>query len=68
MSLSPNAVEPAEIERKIGELGEWFHNINLFGVFTAPHHFLGDFPNIKWKYLASILPQDLEGASVLDLE
>jgi len=67
MSFSPNAVEPAEIERKIGELGEWFHNINLCGVFTAPHHFLGDFPSIKWKYLASILPQDLEGASVLDL-
>src|SRR5579859_703901 len=65
-SLS-RTLEQKEIERKIGELGEWFHNINLDGVWTAPHHFLGDFPNIKWKYLSSIIPEDLEGASILDL-
>jgi tRNA (mo5U34)-methyltransferase len=65
-SLS-KTLEQREIERKIGELGEWFHNINLDGVWTAPHHFLGDFPNIKWKHLSSIIPEDLDGASVLDL-
>src|SRR6516164_7704912 len=67
MNVSPNTVESKEIERRIEELGDWFHNINLSGVWTAPHHFLGDFPNIKWKYLASVLPRDLTGASVLDL-
>ena len=29
------------IERRVHELGEWFHNIDLRGVQTAPHHFLG---------------------------
>lgn len=67
MNLISNPVEAKEIERRVEELGEWFHNINLHGVWTAPHHFLGDFPNIKWRYLASLLPQDLGGASVLDL-
>jgi tRNA (mo5U34)-methyltransferase len=67
MNSSPHTIEPKEIERRVEELGEWFHNINLYGVWTAPHHFLGDFPNIKWKYLDSALPQDLAGASVLDL-
>lgn len=57
----------ALLERRIGELGEWFHNLDLFGVRTAPNHFLGDFPNIKWKHIEAHLPQDLSGASVLDI-
>ncbi|HKD82512.1 MAG TPA: TIGR04290 family methyltransferase [Candidatus Angelobacter sp.] len=56
-----------ELTRRISEMGEWFHNINLHGVLTAPNHFLGDFPNIKWKSLAPAIPQDLSGASVLDV-
>jgi tRNA (mo5U34)-methyltransferase len=48
-------------------LGEWFHNINLLGVWTAPAHFLGDFPNLKWKHIATEIPQDLTGATVLDI-
>lgn len=66
-NFRPNTPERQEIERRIEELGEWFHNINLHGVATAPNHFLGDFPNIKWKYLSSSIPEDLSGASVLDL-
>jgi tRNA (mo5U34)-methyltransferase len=58
---------PAEIRRKVEDLGEWFHNLNLYGVETAPHHFLGDFPNIKWKHIAPALPEDLSGATVLDI-
>src|SRR5215469_14518569 len=37
------------LSERIQELGEWFHNIDLIVVKTAPNHFLGDFPNIKWK-------------------
>src|SRR5258708_34524459 len=56
-----------ELTRRISEMGEWFHNINLHGVLTAPNHFLGDFPNVKWKSIAPALPADLTGATVLDI-
>ena len=55
------------LQRRIGELGEWFHNLDLYGVPTAPNHFLGDFPNVKWRYLADAIPKDLHGATVLDI-
>ncbi len=55
------------IARRVDELGEWFHNLNLSGVFTAPNHFLGDFPNVKWKYISPVVPSDLSGATVLDI-
>jgi tRNA (mo5U34)-methyltransferase len=29
------------IERQVAALGPWFHNLDLAGVKTAPHHFLG---------------------------
>lgn len=57
----------AALLSRIQELGEWFHNIDLFGVPTAPNHFLGDFPNIKWKHIAPAVPDDLTGATVLDI-
>ncbi len=56
-----------ELARRIDELGEWFHNLDLYGVYTAPNHFLGDFPNVKWKHIASAIPEDLAGANVLDI-
>jgi tRNA (mo5U34)-methyltransferase len=56
-----------QIEQKVGELGEWFHNLNLNGVKTAPHHFLGDYPNVKWQGFAHAIPRDLRGKSVLDI-
>src|SRR5690242_16274569 len=31
----------SEIEREVRSLGEWFHNLDLGGVRTAPDHFLG---------------------------
>ncbi len=55
------------LARRIEQLGEWFHNIDLLGVPTAPNHFLGDFPNVKWKSIAPALPSDLSGATVLDI-
>ena len=56
-----------EIRRRVAELGEWFHNMNLRGVQTAPAHFLGDYPMVKWRSFAHAVPQDLRGWTVLDI-
>jgi tRNA (mo5U34)-methyltransferase len=56
-----------ELTRRIVELGPWFHNMQLGGVWTAPEHFLGDYPNVKWQRFAHALPDDLSGLSVLDI-
>lgn len=55
------------MRQRVSALGPWFHNIDLHGVQTAPDHFLGDYPNVKWKHIARALPEDLDGASVLDI-
>jgi tRNA (mo5U34)-methyltransferase len=60
-------MSPVEIEKRVHELGDWFQNIDLGGVPTAPNHFLGDYPNIKWKGFAHAIPADLTGKSVLDI-
>jgi len=41
--------------------------MDLHGVQTAPNHFLGDYPQIKWRHFASAIPADLSGRSVLDI-
>src|SRR5579864_3200359 len=64
---APNLDGNQELTRRIAEKGDWFHNINLNGVWTAPHHFLGDFPNVKWKHISPALPADLSGATVFDV-
>ena len=56
-----------EIRRRVAELGDWFHNLDLHGVKTAPNHFLGDYPEVKWRRFAHALPTDLSGKSVLDV-
>jgi len=56
-----------EISRAVKELGNWFHNLDLHGVKTAPDHFLGDYPAVKWKRFAHALPASLEGKTVLDI-
>lgn len=66
-SSKVDEVDLLALRRRIDELGEWFHNLDLHGVATAPNHFLGDFPNIKWKHIADHIPQDLTGATVLDI-
>ena len=55
------------IAQRIADLGPWFHNMDLAGVATAPHHFLGDYPRVKFAGFAQALPDDLHGASVLDI-
>jgi len=58
----------AELRRQADALGPWFHNIDLGdGVWTAPDHFLGDYPGVKWRRFADALPADLTGKSVLDI-
>ena len=59
--------EQDEIRRRIDGLGQWFHNIELKGVRTAPNHFLGDYPNVKWRRFAHAVPKDLRGMTVLDI-
>ena len=66
-TATSSSLSSEEIARRIGELGSWFHNMDLGGVATAPHHFLGDYPRVKWKGFAHALPQDLQGGSVLDI-
>jgi tRNA (mo5U34)-methyltransferase len=48
-------------------LGPWFHNIDLGGVTTAPDHFLGDYPAVKWRRFEHAIPSDLNGKAVLDI-
>ncbi|HEX2256872.1 MAG TPA: TIGR04290 family methyltransferase [Afifellaceae bacterium] len=60
-------LSPEEIRRQTEALGPWFHNIELRGVSTAPDHFLGDYPKVKWRRFADALPSDLTGKSVLDI-
>lgn len=56
-----------EIQRRVRELQPWFHNLDLRGVRTAPDHFLGDYPSIKWVNFAHAIPADLTGKAVLDV-
>jgi tRNA (mo5U34)-methyltransferase len=63
------AVRPPreEIESRVRALGRWFHNLDLGGVQTAPDHFLGDYPRVKWREFEHAIPSDLTGKSVLDI-
>jgi len=65
--MQPSTLSPDQIRARVAALGPWFHNMNLNGVQTAPEHFLGDYPAVKWKRFAASLDQDLAGRSVLDI-
>jgi tRNA (mo5U34)-methyltransferase len=69
MNLAARSISPdtQALEAKVKALGPWFHNLDLRGVHTAPDHFLGDYPNLKFKRFAPDLPADLAGRSVLDI-
>jgi tRNA (mo5U34)-methyltransferase len=56
-----------EIRSRVEALGPWFHNLDLGGVRTAPSHFLGDYPAVKWQRFADAISPDLAGRSVLDI-
>ena len=62
-----SALTTDDIRKRIRELGDWFHNMNLRGVQTAPDHFLGDYPSIKWSRFSDAIPHDLKGCTVPDI-
>lgn len=57
----------AGLTERITALGPWFHNICLGGIYTAPHHFLGDYPRVKYRHFSDAIPADLSGKRVLDI-
>jgi len=56
-----------QLETRIREIGPWFHNLRLRGVQTAPDHFLGDYPEIKFANFRRMIPEDMRGMTVLDI-
>jgi tRNA (mo5U34)-methyltransferase len=66
-STFPNRISGEQIKERVQKLGKWFHNINLNGIPTAPDHFLGDYPKVKFQNFAGSIPSDLTGKSVLDI-
>ena len=56
-----------DLRRRAEALGPWFHNIDLGGFTTAPDHFLGDYPGVKWRRFETAVPADLTGKTVLDI-
>ena len=58
---------PDQIRERARQLGPWFHNMSLRGVQTAPEHFLGDYPAVKWRRFEHTIPSDLTGKTVLDI-
>jgi tRNA (mo5U34)-methyltransferase len=64
-STQPDAA--AQTRQRIAELGPWFQNMTIDGIATAPDHFLGDYPMMKWRRFRDAVPVDLEGRSVLDI-
>ncbi|HEX8302772.1 TIGR04290 family methyltransferase [Sphingomonas sp.] len=67
MNGAARSQEPNDLRARVEALAPWFHNMDLGGVRTAPEHFLGDYPNVKFQHFAPHLPADLSGKSVLDI-
>ena len=65
--MNAAALPRQDNQRRVAELGDWFHNLDLHGVRTAPEHFLGDYPRVKWERFAGAIPADLSGRTVLDI-
>ena len=59
--------EQASLQEQIQALGPWFHNMWIHGVRTAPDHFLGDYPAVKYLNFRDHIPADLTGKTVLDI-
>ena len=64
---STSRVGDSDVHASIRALGPWFHNFRFGAIETAPDHFLGDYPRVKWERFADALPADLRGATVLDI-
>ena len=64
---SPLILEEQTLAERVSALGPWFHNMNLAGVQTAPDHFLGNYPQVKFDSFRGVIPNDLTGKTVLDI-
>jgi tRNA (mo5U34)-methyltransferase len=60
-------LEELSLRQRIEELGPWFHNLRLGSEQTAPEHFLGDYPAVKFAEFRDAIPADLTGKTVLDI-
>jgi tRNA (mo5U34)-methyltransferase len=68
MSSPPQtAAEQETLRHEIESLGPWFHNLRLDGIQTAPDHFLGDYPKIKFDSFRNAIPSCLRNKTVLDI-
>src|SRR5690606_19165217 len=63
----PRAPDATALQEEIERLGPWFQNLDLGGVLTAPEHFLGDYPRSTWQRFAHVVPERLDGLSVLEV-
>jgi tRNA (mo5U34)-methyltransferase len=59
--------EERSLEESIAALAPWFQNLRLQGIQTAPQHFLGDYPEVKFARFRDAIPRDLDGKTVLDI-
>ncbi len=66
-NVLPSELNEDELREKIKTLGPWFHNLRLRGIETAPEHFLGNYPEVKFESFRAALPEDMTGKSVLDI-
>ncbi|UWZ86953.1 TIGR04290 family methyltransferase [Occallatibacter riparius] len=66
-SLPQTGIDEQLLQKQIESLGPWFHNLRLNGIQTAPNHFLGDYPEIKFAAFRDALPTDMTGWTVLDI-
>jgi tRNA (mo5U34)-methyltransferase len=69
MDVAVRKIRPAaddELRERIDALAPWFHNMDLGGTWTAPDHFLGNYPAQKFRHFEAALP-DVRGKSVLDI-
>lgn len=67
MLPSTSHARTPDVYASVRALSPWFHNFRFGSIETAPEHFLGDYPRVKWERFANALPQDLRGATVLDV-
>ncbi|AXC14605.1 Methyltransferase type 11 [Acidisarcina polymorpha] len=67
IELASDPPDGMNLKQRIEELGPWFHNIRINGIETAPSHFLGNYPEVKYRHFKDALPRDLSGWSVLDI-
>jgi len=65
--MSNRQLTTEDIRLRVEQLGPWFHNLELGGVSTAPTHFLGDYPSVKWRRFAQAIIPEIEGHTVLDI-